>query len=182
MSTVSSISTSGVYSYPSATNAASTAQAQSAAAKLSVINTLTSLGTNTPSPLTYNAAGLLSSFQQTTLNTSNTPVTNAQAAQNAVLQVEYAITQTLGSLVTGTSPNSSSSDISSLFSLPGTTDTSNPFGTSLGSLLNVQTGSSTSGLTSAQTAQYAVLSAQYAVTQALTSMTSNTTSNLSTTA
>jgi len=173
MSTIPVVSTTGVYGYTApATSTASAALAQSAT-RLAVTDTLASLGSSSPSPLTYNAAGLLSSFQQATSNTSNT--TPAQAAQNALLQVEYAITQTMDSLISGTSSNSSSTDISPLFSLPGTSNTN---GLSGNSLLNGAT--STSGSNSAQqAAQNAVLSAQYAVAQALNSLTSGSSSNSS---
>jgi hypothetical protein len=173
MSTISAVSAASAYANNAPANSAvSAALAQVAATQLSVMNTLVSLGSNdSSSPLTYTAAGLFGSLRQTTSGTTNNATTNTQAAQNAYLEVQYAISQTLSSLVSGTSPNASGSDISSLFSLPGTANSSNPFGSSLGSLLNTSTGNS-----STQAAQFAVINAQYALTQALSSMTSGSSS------
>lgn len=174
MSTIPGVTATGVYGYTTpATDPTSVASLQSAAAQLAVTDTMASLGSSSTSPLTYNAAGLLNSFQQATSNTSNT--TPAQAAQNAVLQVEYAITQTMDSLISGTSSNSSSTDITSLFSLPGTAGT----GSLLGSTLPNGTTSTTGNISAQQAAQNAVLSAQYAVTQALDSLTSGSSTNSS---
>ena len=169
MSTISAVSAASVYANNAPTNSAvSAALAQVAATQLSVMNTLVSLGSNdSSSPLTYTAAGLLGSLQQTTSGTTGSATTNVQAAQNAYLEVQYAISQTLSSLVSGSSQNSSGSDISSLFNLQGTSNSSN----SLGSLLNTSTGNS-----STQAAQFAVINAQYALTQALSSMTSGSSS------
>lgn len=174
MSTIPGVSSTGLLGYTTPpTNPVGAALAQSAAIQLSVISTLTSLGGNSSSPLTYDAAGLFGAIQQTPSNTANT--TPAQAAQNAYLQVEYAITQTMGSLISGSSSNSSSSDVSSLFTLPGTAGTDGLFGSSLPNGITSTTGSTTAQ----QAAQNAVLSAQYAITQALNSLTSGTTSNSS---
>ena len=176
MSTIPGISATGTYGYTApTTDPTSAPSVQATAAQLAVIETLTSLGSSSPSPLTYNAAGLLSTLQQGTSNTSNT--TPAQAAQNALLQVEYAITQTMDSLISGTSSNSSSTDITSLFSLPGTAATSGLLGNSLLNGIAPATG----GTSAQQTAQNAVLSAQYAVTQALASLTSGSSGNSSST-
>ena len=174
MSTIPSVSSTGLYGYTAPTsNAVSAALAQSAATQLSVISTLTSLGSNSSSPLTYDASGLFGSLPQTISNTANT--TPAQAAQNAYLQVEYAITQTMGSLISGSSSNSSSTDVSPLFTLPGTAGTSGLFGSSLPNGTTSTTGSATAQ----QAAQNAVLSAQYAITQALNSLTSSTSNSSS---
>lgn len=159
MSAVSSVPTPG---------AVSAALAQSAAAQLGVINTLASLGGNSSSPSTYSFADLLISFQQATPATSNNAVTGAQSAQNAFLNVEYAITQTLSSLMYGSSPDSSGTDIFSLINPAGTSASNGLFGSSSGTFMNGLVGS-----TSAQASQYAVLNAQYALTQALSSMTSS---------
>ena len=174
MSTISPVSAPSAYANNTPANSAvSAALAQVAATQLSVMNTLVSLGSNdSSSPLTYTAAGLLGSLKQPTSGTTGSATTNAQAAQNAYLEVQYAISQTLSSLVSGTSPNSSGTDISALFSQPGTTNTSNTFGP----LLNTSTGN-----TSTQSAQFAVINAQYAMNQALSSMTSSS-STTSTTA
>jgi hypothetical protein len=171
MSTIPGITATGTYGYMApATDPTSAPSVQAAAAQLAVMETLTSLGSSSPSPLTYNAAGLLSTLQQGTSNT-----TPAQAAQNALLQVEYAITQTMDSLISGTSSNSSSTDITSLFSLPGTAGTGGLLGNSLPNGIAQTTGSTSAQ----QAAQNAVLSAQYAVTQALNSLTSGSSSNSS---
>jgi hypothetical protein len=146
----------------------SAAIAQSAAVQLSVINTLASMGGNSAAPSTYNFADLLSAFQQTTPSTSGNATTGAQAAQNAFLGVEYAITQTLSSLLSGSSPDTSNADIFSLVNPAGTSATNGLFGSSSGTFLNGFTGS-----TSAEVAHYAVLNAQYAVSQALNSLTSS---------
>jgi hypothetical protein len=158
MSAVSSVPTPG---------AVSAALAQSAAAQLVVINTLASLGGNSSSPSAYSFADLLISFQQATPATPNNAATGTQSAQNAFLNVEYAITQTLSSLMYGSSPDSSGTDIFSLMNPAGTSATNGLFGTSSGMFMNGLAGSN-----SAQAAQYAVLNAQYALTQALSSMTS----------
>ncbi len=174
MSTIPGVSSTGLYGYTSpATNAVSAALAQSAATQLSVISTLTSLGSNSSSPLTYDASGLFGSLQQATSNTANT--TPAQAAQNAYLQVEYAISQTMDSLISGSSSSSSGTDISSLFSLPGTTGANSLFGSVLPNGFTSATGSTSAQ----QAAQNAVLSAQYAITQALGSLTSGSSTNSS---
>jgi hypothetical protein len=146
----------------------SAALAQSAAVQLSVINTLASMGGNSSTPSTYNFADLLSSFQQATSGTTNNATTGTQAAQNAFLGVEYAISQTLSSLLSGSSPDTSNSDIFSLVNPAGTSATNGLFGSSSGTFLNGFTGS-----TSAEAAHYAVLNAQYAVSQALNSLTSS---------
>jgi hypothetical protein len=158
MSAVSSVPTPG---------AVSAALAQSAAAQLAVINTLASLGGNSSSPSAYSFADLLISFQQATPATPNNAATGAQSAQNAFLNVEYAITQTLSSLMYGSSADSSGTDIFSLMNPAGTSATNGLFGSSSGTFMNGLVGSS-----SAQAAQYAVLNAQYALTQVLSSMTS----------
>ncbi len=163
MSAVSSVPTPG---------AVSAALAQSAAAQLAVINTLASLGGNSSSPSAYGFADLLISFQQTTPATPNNAATGAQTAQNAFLNVEYAITQTLRSLMYGASPDSSSTDIFSLINPAGPSATNGLLGSSSGTFMNGLTGS-----TSAQASQYAVLNAQYAVNLALASLTSNTNSS-----
>jgi hypothetical protein len=149
--------------------------AQSAAIQLSVINTLTSLGGNSSAPSIYDAAGLLSSFQQPTPGTTNIATSSTQAAQDAYLQVQYAISQTMASLVSGTSQDSSSQDIFSLVNPAGTSNTSGLFGSSSGTLLNGATSTTT-----AQAALYAAINAQYAISQTLGSLTSGSSSKSST--
>jgi hypothetical protein len=140
----------------------SAALAQSAAAQLSVINTLASLGSNSTTSANYNFADLLSSFQQTVTGSTNNAATPTQSAQDAFLSVEYAITQTLSSLISGSSPDTSNTDIFSLVNPTGATGKNGLFGSPNGLFLNGFTGS-----TSAEAAHYAVLNAQYAVNQTL---------------
>jgi hypothetical protein len=149
-------------------SAVSAAIAQAAATQLAVINTLASLGGNSSTPSTYSFADLLISLQQTVPATSNNATTGAPSAQDAFLGVEYAISQTLSSLVSGSSPNSTSTDIFSLLYPAGTAANTGLFGTSPGAFMNGFTGS-----TSAQAAQYAALNAQYALNLTLASLTSN---------
>jgi hypothetical protein len=174
MATVSGVSTSGVYANNVAATSASVAaspSAQLAASQALVTSTLVSLGNGPSSVLTYNAAGLLNSFQQVTANKSTATTGSAQTAQNAILAAQNAITQTLGSLVSNPSSNtnSSSSDIYSLFSLTGTAGSNNSSGLVQGPLLNT----SSTGNANVKAAQNAYLVAQYAVTQALTSIVSS---------
>jgi hypothetical protein len=91
---------------------------------------------------------------------------SAQAAQNAYLEVEYAITQTLGSLMSDSSTNSANSDLSSLFGLAGTADINSLFGSTPNSLLAV-------GNSRTQAAQYAAINAQFALNQTLNSLTTS---------
>ncbi len=145
------------------------ALAQSAAAQLSVINTLASLGGNSASTTNYSFANLLSSFQQTAPGNTNNSATPAQSAQDAFLSVEYAITQTLSSLISGSSQDTSNTDIFSLVNPTGVSGSNGLFGSTNGAFLNGFTGS-----TSAEAAHYAVLNAQYAVNQTLGSLSFNT--------
>ncbi|MDO8989754.1 MAG: hypothetical protein Q7U91_08975 [Sideroxyarcus sp.] len=150
----------------------SAALAQSAATQLAVINTLASLGGNSSAPSDYSFADLLSSFQQTAPSATNTATTGAQAAQNALLGVEYAISLTLSSLISGTTPDASETDIFTLINPAGTTGTNGLFGAQPGSFMGGFTGS-----TSAEAAHYAMLNAQYAVNQTLGSLMASNTSS-----
>jgi hypothetical protein len=152
----------------------SAALAQSAAAQLAVINTLASLGSNSTTSANYSFADLLSSFQQTVAGSTNNATTPAQSAQGAFLSVEYAITQTLSSLISGSSSDTSNTDIFSLVNPTGASGSNSLFGSTSGSFLN-----GFSGSTSAEAAHYAVLNAQYAVNQALGSLTASNTSSRS---
>lgn len=170
MSTIPGLSASNLYSYLSAMNAGGNVvnpanyAAWAQAAQLSAITTLTSSGNSPASPLTYNASGLPGSLQPLA-TTSNAATTPAQAAQNAYLQVEYAISQTLASMISGSSSDSSNSGLSSLFGLAGSAEINNlPGSTSA-------TGART------QAARYAAINAQFALTQALNSPTSGTSSS-----
>lgn len=126
MTTISSVSPSGYgYSAPATSvggsnSKKSNAGVAQAAIPSSVENIFASLEGNSSLPLTYNAAGLLNSFQQAISAKSTTTTTSAQAAQQAILAAENVITETLNSLSSGSSPNSSASDNSALFSLHGT--------------------------------------------------------------
>lgn len=182
MSTVSSVSTSNAYGYSLALTSAGVAassnaqavKAQAAAIQSSLVSTLVSLGNNnSSSALTYNAAGLLSSFQPVSTNT--TAISSAQSAQNAVLAADNAITQTLSSLASGSAAKQTSTDIYSLLGLTTAAGSDNFLGLTQGSLLN----STVTGGSKAQTSQSAVLAAQYAVTQTLNSLTASPASTLS---
>lgn len=182
MSTVSSVSTSNAYGYSLALSSAGVAaganaqamKAQAAAIQSSLVSTLVTLGNNnSSSALTYNAAGLLGSFQPASSNT--TAISKARAAQNAVLAANNAITQTLGSLASGTSAKQTSTDIYSLLGLTTAAGSGNSPGLTPGSLLNT----TVTGGTQAQTSQSAVLAAQNAVTQTLNSLAASPVSTLS---
>lgn len=168
MATISGVQPSSVYGYSATTakSAAKPAEAAQTAAAQPPVNTFTASGSSSSTPLTYNATGLLASSRTTAATTS------AQAAQQAFFAAENVVTQTLNSLASGTSSSPSGSDTSSLFSLPGTTGTSDPFGLSQAALPNTKAGNS-----SAQNAQNAVLAAQNAVTDTLNSLASGFSSN-----
>jgi hypothetical protein len=106
--------------------------------------------------------------------TTNNAATPAVSAQNAFLSVEYAITQTLGSLISGSSPDTSNTNIFSLVNPTGVSANNGLFGSPNGAFLSGFTGSTT-----AEAAQYAVLNAQYAATQALNSLSANPSTNSS---
>lgn len=104
------------------------------------------------SPLTYNTAGLLNSFAQASSGTKTT----VQAAQNAYLSAQTAVSQALDSLMSGSSSSTSGTDI-----FGASTTANDPTG--LSSLV-ANTGAP------ATTAQNAYLAAQNAVTQAQNSI------------
>lgn len=150
MTNISGVLSSGVYGYnaqPASTAPAAVTPvttAASIAATTSVSSTFSSSGA-TP-PLTYNAAGQVSSATHVT----------PQAAQADLLAAKSAMNQALASMLSGTSSNSSNN-----------TDI---FGASSAS----STGSSpanTASTTSAITAQNAYLATQNAMTQALGTIT-----------
>lgn len=152
----------------------SAALAQSAATQLAVINTLASLDGNSSASSTYSFADLLSSFQQAAPSATGNAATGTQAAQNAFLGVEYAISLTLSSLISGTTPDTSETDIFTLINPAGTTGTNGLFSTQPSSIVGGFTGS-----TPAEAAHYAMLNAQHAVNQALGSLTASNTSSRS---
>lgn len=150
MTSVSSVSTSSTYGYSAPTTGVSAVASQKtdqAAVQKSLAaleSALTSFGSNPSSPLTYNASGLLDSFQQATPN-STTATTSAERAQAAVLAAQVAVTNTLSSLLStddsSGSSDSSGSDILSLFTLPGTSNSvagGTGTQTTLDTLLSVQ--------------------------------------------
>lgn len=175
MTTVSSVSTANVYGYNAPASSSSAAagqkpgQAVTQSSMAALESALASLGSGSSAPLTYNAAGVFGSPLQST-SANATPMTSAQRAQAAVIAAENAVTETLGSLFSsGASSNSSSSDISSLFVLPGTSNTnSGPFGLS-------QMPGASSGA-APRSAQDAILAAESAITQTLGSLASNSSS------
>lgn len=181
MTTVSNIPTSNAYGYnaPVASASSSVSRKPSQAAvppnAAGLESTLASLGGNSSSlPLTYNAAGLINSFQQATPSNSTAAMTRAQQAQAAVFAAEAAVTETLNSMFktdsSSDSSSSSGSDISSLLALPGTSNTTDMFG-----LLQGAPGSSTP-----QTAQEAMLAAENVITNTLNSLGAGSLSNSST--
>ncbi len=95
MSTISGLTSSTSYPYTAAATAVTGAQTQASAAQV----ILSSQTANSASPLTYNSAGLFNATAQ------------AKSAQSAALAVQDTITQTLGSLMTGTSSNSAAADL-----------------------------------------------------------------------
>lgn len=91
-----------------------------ASAKFAAESTIVSIGNKNADPsLTYNASGRLGAANQTDANQNN-PLTSEQAAQNAILQAQTAISDSLNGLSGGTSSNSSP-DIASLLNIPGVT-------------------------------------------------------------
>jgi hypothetical protein len=91
-----------------------------ASAKFAVESTIVSIGNKSADPaLTYNATGRLGAIDQTDANKNNS-LTSEQAAQNAILQAQTAISDALNGL-SGGSTSSSSSDIASLLNIPGVT-------------------------------------------------------------
>ncbi len=91
-----------------------------ASAKLAVESTIVSIGNKNADPtLTYNASGRLDAANKTNANQSNS-LTSEQAAQNAILQAQTAISDALNGLSSGPT-SGSSSDIASLLNIPGVT-------------------------------------------------------------
>lgn len=91
-----------------------------ASAKLAVESVIVSIGNKNSDPaLTYNATGRLGAADQTSTNQNNS-LTSEQAAQNAILQAQTALSDALNGL-SGGSSSSSSSDIASLLNIPGVT-------------------------------------------------------------
>lgn len=181
MTTIPSVSPGG-YGYSTPVTGTGDTVSQKPGAKAqpanlpSLENSLVSLGGNPTSPLTYNAAGLLNSFQQAASAKPATATTSMQAAKQAILTAENAVTEALNSLTSGSSPNSSASDNSALFSLPGTIATNNQLGLAQG-LLSKPANTPASGSTSAQTAQQAVIAVENAITETLNSLTSGSSPN-----
>ncbi|MDD2701149.1 MAG: hypothetical protein PHH36_07900 [Sideroxydans sp.] len=128
-------------------------QDQSANGQNNVVATLTSNDQNSStSALTYNASGLLSRFQQAVPQSASSDT--EQAARDAILNTQNAITQAQGSFEAGQSSNNSSA-----------IDTVAQFGQSEAP----KTGESS------QSAQAAIAQAQYAKNQALNNLSSNST-------
>lgn len=94
--------------------------AATASAKLAVESTIVSIGKkNADSALTYNASGRLDAANKANANQSNSLISE-QAAQNAILQAQSAISDALKGLSGGPSA-SPPSDIPSLLSTSGVT-------------------------------------------------------------
>jgi len=184
MTTISSVLPSGYGNSATAASAGSSvrnkpnAGGAQLASSAPVASSYATFGGNSPLPLTYNAAGLLNAFQQATSAKPSAGKAGLQAAQQAVFAAKNAITETLNSLSSGSSPNNSStSDNSALFSLPGISSATNPFGLAQGSLSKSATNASTAGSSSAQAAQQAVFAAENAVTETLNSLLSGSSPN-----
>jgi hypothetical protein len=91
-----------------------------ASAKFAVESTIVSIGNKNADPaLTYNASGHLDAANKTNANQSNS-LTSEQAAQNAILQAQSAISDALKGLSGGPTA-SPPSDIASLLNIPGVT-------------------------------------------------------------
>lgn len=162
--TISNLLSSGVYGYsaPSAavtqpaTGASSTTDA-AATSVASTAGTFTASGAAS-SPLTYNAAGKLAASQAAHV----TP----QAARAAVAAAQDAVTQAMGSLMSGSSSTTSTTDI-----FGASTNPSDPFGLSNAASPNPALSTSTPTTGNALTAQNAYLATQNVVTQSLKSLT-----------
>ena len=159
MSSVSNVSSFGNNGYIAPATGASSSASKKPGPAVSQAS-ITSLSNSSSSPLTYNSAGLLVSSQQAAPGaSSSTPVTSAQATQNAALTANLSVAQTLSSLFSSLSSNANSS---SIFSLPGTPSPS-----------------TSSTTTATQTAQNAVLTAEQTVNQTLNSLFSSSSQNSS---
>ena len=91
-----------------------------ASAKLAAESTIVSIGNKNSDPaLTYSASGRVNAGNQANANQSNS-LTSEQAAQNAILQAQTAISDALNGL-SGASSSSTTSDIASLLNIPGVT-------------------------------------------------------------
>ncbi len=166
MTTISSVSASNVYGYNAP--ASSTAGGAPASSSSSIGGVIASFGSTSSAPLTYNAAGLITSQPAATHVT-------AQAAQADYLAAESAMNQALASLMLSSSSNSTSTSSSTADIFGLNSSVNNPPGL-LNSLLSPASTStpasaSTSTSSTATTAQSAYLSAQNAVSQALSSLT-----------
>ncbi|MDX8400098.1 MAG: hypothetical protein R8K20_07595 [Gallionellaceae bacterium] len=152
-------------------NSASSQPKVSQSALESVVATL---GNSASTPLTYNASGLFKSPQPAAASSPNTASTSAQAAKDAVFAAENVVTNTLNSLLSGSSADSSSSssDFLAPFSSPGTSasNSNDPFGSPQSASLNSPNTPSTAGGNTSQTIQEAVVASQNVVTNTLNSL------------
>ncbi len=140
MTTISGLSASVISGYTIKSGSVNTNA--TSANPSSLTSVFTALSGNSPAPLTYNAAGMLGS------------TTSAQAAQNAVIAAQNAMTQTLDSMMSGSQTKSSAADLFGSGTPPE--QTAAPQAT---------------GKMTAQTAQQAYLDAQNVITQSLNSIT-----------
>lgn len=88
-------------------------------AKLAAESTIVTLGNKPSESLTYNAMGMLNAADLAKTTQSNS-LTSEQAAQNAILQAQTAMSDALNTL-SSDSTSSSINDISSLLNIPGVT-------------------------------------------------------------
>ncbi len=169
MTTVSSATSAGVYNYAAPSKSAETPATvksdavQKQAVPSPVASSLTSSSNASTSALTYNAAGLMNAFQQASANKPSTGGISQQAAKDAVIAAQNAMNKTLESLMSGSSGDTSTTDI---FGLSTDNADSDPFGSSATS--NPSSGKSVSS--TALAAQNAYLAAQNAVTSSLGSL------------
>ncbi|MDD4911631.1 MAG: hypothetical protein PHP57_05000 [Sideroxydans sp.] len=88
-------------------------------AKLSAESTIVTLGSKPSESLTYNAMGMLNAADLAKTTQSNS-LTSEQAAQNAILQAQTAMSDALNTLSSDSTSNAIN-DISSLLNIPGVT-------------------------------------------------------------
>jgi hypothetical protein len=143
MTNISGLSSSNIAAYSAPAQKTSAVPAAATHASPSTVSLLNSSTSSTP--LTYNATGQLNASTQSTTSAM-------QAAQNAVLTTQNALTQTLSSLMSGSASGTSTTDM-----FGNTTDTNDPFAAN----------TSTPGGITAQAAQSAYLATQNIITQSL---------------
>lgn len=158
MTTISSVLPANITGYSTPTSSAA-AGSSSAATSADVI---ASFGNTSAAPQTYNAAGKI-------VSSPTTHVTQ-QAAQSDYLATLSVINQSLASLMSGSSANSSGSTLSTTDNF-GTNSTANDPSGILNTLLTPSSATTAPTPGSASNAQNAYLAAQNVVNQSLTNLT-----------